>query len=244
MTGERTGTETDPDDFGDWVVPTMRRSRRWGLLLVAVAVVLLSVTVLLIHLDDQRVDDLTRQGERVVGQVTACGCPGSNHIEVGYRWDGHDHIERVNLSSDVTYRLGQRVTVLIDPSDPSNMTVAGEDNSSKRLEGFLLAMMVVGVAALVWGLLALVSVRRKRRALRSQAWEPVTLGRLTRSAHNAWWVAVRTKDGQWRDARVGVVAGTRLWRPGPGAVGDVRMARGTSRWVVLSWGERPALYAV
>lgn len=221
----------------------LKRARRWGLLLITGAAVLFFVASIPITLVQGRADDLTRNGARVAGVVTRCSCPSGDSIDVAFTWQGRQRLERVNLDdSSPSYRRGQTVVVLVDPSNPVNMTVKGEDNEPGWVTALILSMMVTTAGLAVSGLAMLVSTWRKRRLLRAHHWQPVTLGRVALSGNQTWWVAVQTGDGQWRDGKVSGMLPGRLRRVE--GIQEALLAGGPTGRGVLRWGDSPSLYTV
>ena len=121
---------------------------------------------------EQASDRLLVTGTRVSGEVLGVHNPrrGSPSISVGYEVNGTPLVADIDRDSDRQYRVGEHVTVVYDPADPSRVRTSEEPNN----EGFWFVVGVVGVfasfAGIPMSLVAAAKWRRRHRAVQSTGW--------------------------------------------------------------------------
>jgi Protein of unknown function (DUF3592) len=161
-----------------------RRRRRALVVLLAGVVVLIGWLVLVVRAEGPS-ETLSARGVQTPGVITsvsgqsAGGLPGAA-VDVGYLYKGRYRDERVFLDDDSpSYRVGQAVTVTVDPLHPWDVTVGGSDNQSPASVWTLIGLMIVGLLLVIFGGAFLINessvarrvlVRGRQRPSSSRMW--------------------------------------------------------------------------
>ena len=150
------------------------------------AAITLSGSVLLIGASiaativEDRAAALERMGNRVQGEILAT-TPASAHfgsgsIEVLFTYQGDRHTTVVHLTdSSPSYKTGQTVTVLVDPTNSQHISVTGETNQSQLTVLPMVFALAFGGMGLVIGVAALARAQRQQKRLRGGPWRQVTV---------------------------------------------------------------------
>jgi hypothetical protein len=137
-------------------------------------VALIGFTVIVSRQTDHA-DWLLHHGARTPGRVVgyARGLHGDGSISVIYIAGGIVRRARVALTeTSADYLIGQPVTVIYDPSHPSDVRTPKEQNLPSGWTGPLLIALVIGFLALIPGLTMVRRGRRWRPVLRAAPWRP------------------------------------------------------------------------
>ncbi len=126
--------------------------------------------VLVVHYEGPA-STLESSGVHVEGVVTSVigqeEAPADGAVDVRYIYAGQTfdtHIYRDDNSP--TYRVGEAVTVTLDPSAPQVATVGGSDNEGPGVVWLLIVLLLGGGCAVFLGLAMLIGIgiiRRKAR---------------------------------------------------------------------------------
>jgi len=144
--------------------------RAWQAVTLLGAVMLIAFVVLVDHYAGPSMD-LESSGAPVEGVVTSVigqgEAPVDGAIDVQYVYAGETfdaHIYRDDTSP--FYHAGEVVTVDVDRSDPQVATAAGSDNEAPAMVVLLVALLLLGAAALFIGSVMLIAMRLARRKAR------------------------------------------------------------------------------
>lgn len=162
------------------VRPALRRRRAARLAVLAISLVVVAGAATALARHERRTDPLRRTGVEVTGRVVAVG---GGRVSVSYERNGRSRTFSAELGpSAPAYRVGQRILVLVDPTDPSGHLVKGEQGPTDWIP--VLLGLGVGLGA-VGALLGTVGLRRGRheaRVLRAGPWRRVGMRTARRSA--------------------------------------------------------------
>jgi hypothetical protein len=148
------------------------RSQRRAWLSVALlgAAMLIAFLVLVDHYEGPA-STLQSSGVNVEGVITSVTgqgeAPFDGAVDVQYVYAGQTfdtHVYRDDNSP--TYRVGEAVTVTLDPSDPQVATVGDSDNEGPGVVWLLVVLLLGGGFAVFFGLWMLVALRLARRKAR------------------------------------------------------------------------------
>ena len=210
---------------------SLRRSRRRGAAMLGLGLVLLVAFTVVVNVRDDRAAKLQHSGIRIPGVVTAtCGCGDGGTVTAQYPFEHSVRSTKVRLGDgSPRYHLAERVVVLVDPDDPSHVTLRGEPNESPTTTLLLVALFAMSAAGLVIGASGLVHVRRQRKLLAAANWNPVDV-RWTAAPnrYRSARLAVASADGNWYFARLGTSSSWRLQSDGVRGAATVEVARDPS----------------
>jgi hypothetical protein len=156
-------------------IPGRSRLRRQRALIVTLAgvVVLIAWLVLVVHAEGPAMT-MPARGVRASGVITEvsqsdAAQPGGA-VDVGYLYKGRYFDGHVFLADDSpSYRIGQPVTVTVDPLHPQDVTVGGSDNLSPALVWMLVGLLLAGSLLVIYGVAFWVSGSSfARRRLRTR----------------------------------------------------------------------------
>lgn len=152
----------------------IRSQRRTWLSVTLLGVAMLSGFLVLVSHYESPALALASNGVRAQGVVTGVtgqGEPPANGaVDVQYGYAGQSfttHIYRNDNSP--RYRVGDAVTVTLDPSDPQIATVGGSDNMGPGMVWLLIVLLLGGGCVLVVGIAMLIATELSRRKARSAA---------------------------------------------------------------------------
>jgi hypothetical protein len=178
-----------------WALAALRRSRRRGWLAILGFVVLFGVVGTFANVFVGGSEHLRETGDVTTGVIVGGKSFRVTHdssVDVAYSVDGHRFEEEVALGNHAgDYSAGQQVTVYYDPSDPSKMTIDDINNEPAWTVLPMAVGFVGGACLLIGGIIALVSVRRKRTLLERCAWQDATV---LPSKPAPGYVYLRTED--------------------------------------------------
>lgn len=161
------------------------RYRRNAWLLAVASLVPVVVATTILDVSGRPLRELEASGDRVPGVVTerSRGARTGGSVRFQFEYRGELRSGKVNLTSFGTqYRTGDPVTVLVDPRNPTNLTLEGERNVSRVVEALTGMVMFTAGLLLVTGLGGALRARRQRRQLRRAPWRTVeALVRVRRS---------------------------------------------------------------
>jgi hypothetical protein len=151
-----------------------RSQRRVWLSVAILGVAMLIAFLVLVNHYEGPASALQSSGVHVEGVVTSVisqgEAPFDGAVDVRYVYAGQTfdtHIYRDDVSP--TYRVGEAVTITLDPSDPRVATVGGSDNLRPAVVGLLVVLVLVGGCAVFLGFGMLIALRLTRRKARRAA---------------------------------------------------------------------------
>ncbi|HET7487382.1 MAG TPA: DUF3592 domain-containing protein [Acidimicrobiales bacterium] len=155
----------------------LRRYRWAAVALALLGLPLLAAVALVFHRFDAQARELRRSGDRVTGQVVTywigLGTFAQDSITVQFEYKGQARSARVSIMERGTekFRVGQPVTVYVDPKNPERLTVEGEQNLPRWALVLLACLIVTGAACPLAGGAALARAREQRRLLSTNTWQ-------------------------------------------------------------------------
>lgn len=153
-----------------------RRYRRHAWLFTTIGLVLFIASTILINIINRPLERLEANGDRVHGVVIErrIGLRNAGSVTIEFSYGGAERRGTVELNdSSPHYSPGDAVTVLVDPSDPSNFTLEGEKNEPKAFVALISVVLLGGGFFLVTGTVSIWRSGRQRRRLRRSPWHGV-----------------------------------------------------------------------
>ncbi|WP_326569590.1 DUF3592 domain-containing protein [Amycolatopsis rhabdoformis] len=166
-------------DSATWDRVLRRQYWRSVCLVVVFGLVLPALLLTGLWWQDNRSTWLLDHGDETTGQVTRVRTSSQGHdvptISIAYQ--AHGAPEQVDIDGDSgrDYRVGDSVTVLFDPADPTHARTPDEQNLS---DGWMLAFVIPLLLLIVFvpvTIVAAVTWARRRRAAGASTWRPVRL---------------------------------------------------------------------
>ncbi|MGW4484586.1 DUF3592 domain-containing protein [Amycolatopsis sp. NPDC004368] len=152
------------------------RSVGW---VVVFGVVLPALLLLGLWWQDSRATWLLDHGDETTGQVTQVRTSARGHDvpTISVAFQAHGIPEQVDIDGDSgrDYQVGDSVTVLYDPADPTHARTPDDENLS---DGWMLAFVIPLLLLIIFipvTIAAAVAWARRRRAARTSTWRPVRL---------------------------------------------------------------------
>jgi len=144
---------------------------------------------------DASADRLLRDGTRVPGYVTDVR-ESKNSKFLGVRYFLHGVPSRYTFrrDSDVSYVVGQPVTVVYDPADPARIRTVEEKNIGYGARTGSVATMLAGVAVTVWSAIVAVGWVVRRRWTRATGWRRASVEQPVREPRSPLTLVARFAD--------------------------------------------------
>ena len=157
---------------------------------VALTVGLAALVGFVVAASDQedRAAELLAHGTRVPGVVTEVhnGLRNPGHIDVAFSIGSQRTVRRINLDdASPSYVVGEPVTVVYDPRNPSRVRTTREQNESTASTWLIVLLFVGALLLLVYGTLGVRRWRRTTRLLRQAPWRPC---RFSTDTYSRWGV--------------------------------------------------------
>jgi hypothetical protein len=155
----------------------VRRNVLMALGMLVGCVVLLGATTVYAGIREHNAERLEREGDRYQGEVLQFHRrvrSKGRAVKVGFVQDGE--LRAVNLDfggGGRDYRKGERVTVLVDPDDRSNVTLPGEVEDDWLLSYLWVVAFSLGIVGLPLGSRRGLRALRQRRVLARAPWRRV-----------------------------------------------------------------------
>lgn len=152
------------------------RYRQAGIGWFLAGAALLVVAVVVASWMGARSEGLERSGVEVPGRVvdTGGGLRLSGSVTVAFEWGGMEQRRTIGLNSNSPrYELGDPVTVLVDPDDPSRVRTTEEPNDPTWSVWLFVATIIAGATGLSVGIVTLRRSRRWRKLLQHHEWRLV-----------------------------------------------------------------------
>lgn len=199
---------------------------------------LLVVFVVTVEAVESRAGELERTGIRKVGTVveTRDGREGGS-VVVEFQWRG-ERRERIHLDGgSPDYEVGQRVVVLIDPSDADRVSLRGEDNQAPWSVTLMIALLAAAVGTTIVGAAALARTSRQRLILGRHPWQRFDLEYVEVPGLRGVYPPAAPRLGRpasrWRRPHVGVDAGVAAPEAGLRGAESVDLAGPVPGYVVV-----------
>ena len=150
------------------------RRRAWLSLTFLGSAMLIGFFVVLIH-SESLVSTLASSGVQAEGVVTSVmgqgEAPADGAIDVQYTYVGRTFDAHIYRDDDSPfYRVGEAVTVTLEPAHPQVATVGGSDNMAPAVVWLLIVLLLAGGVAVVLGAALLIAVRLDRRLVAANRW--------------------------------------------------------------------------
>lgn len=221
---------TDTDNRVAWENEATRkavRSYRWkGRAWVVASLAAIVLCGVIATLGEDRNARLAKTGVHTDGRVV-----GVHHglrysegrIDVSFDVNGQPVTEDIHLNSDSPeYRVGDRVEVIYEPGDPSNLMTDVEENDSPWAVFAFAMALLMSVLALPTGLVILWRSRSWRRLMRRHPWRQVAIAHTSIPAGRSVQHLVHVTDGS--SVEVLGIASTFRWKP--------KALAGPEHWIV------------
>lgn len=195
-----------------------QRRQAWGVLVGGLLLFVGFVTAATVVAD--RTEELERDGVRVAGRVLSYSPGGrltSEHVDVEFTFGGERRTERVQLDdSSPIYEEEESVVVIVDPQNPSRLTIEGETNQSTWTVWLMIGAFLAGLIGIVAGPWVLFRTRRQRGLLSSAPWRDTEIQYIEVPSGNSVRGLVRIANGEgdhvlslvstarWNLARIGL----------------------------------------
>lgn len=190
------------DVIGSETAQRLTEQRRNAGLLLIVGVVGLAVFIVGTVRSGNRSERLESAGDRLDGQVVqvgGIGTLGGPAVEVEFEFEGARRLVIIQLSRpNWRYDPGEQVVVLIDPDDPSLVSLEGESNTSQAVQSLLAFSVIVGSVIFLAGVLALIQAGSQSAIVKKVSWRKASVLATapSRDRRNSQWLFLIQEDSE------------------------------------------------
>ncbi|MFF1606881.1 DUF3592 domain-containing protein [Amycolatopsis sp. NPDC058278] len=165
----------DHDRRIDFDVETgrVRRTARRAAALLLIWVALVTSGLTGMHLLDEAAGELLATGARVPGVVLSVYTPDKGTRSMQVRYGGRT--AKIVRDSGHHYRVGEAVTVVVDPADPEHVRTTEETNENQFVFGLCIGSLVLGLGGTPVAAGAALGWRRRARAVAVTGWRVATV---------------------------------------------------------------------
>lgn len=216
-----------------------RRRRAWLLTMVGLAA--FTTAAVLISIASDRQEDLEGSEIRVDGIVIDVSTPIRGPSTIKYEYSvGEKAFTNVIYGSNA-YDVGEAVDVFVDPADPTNSTVPGEQPQSVLAYWITIIGITAGLSLLIAGVGQVRSTRRRRNVLARAPWRSQ---RYRLSQEGRLWSRLEHAEDLGRGRPGTIRLATRELRRVRPYLGGPLWVAAHGRRVVLAPSGEPALTAI